>query len=163
MLFRSRGVFATNWLFAPNYDAAPNACADTIYGCWTAKALFVHANFANESGFTTTSMKNDWGFAKVGPGGLNGTTDLDVAPRTGFSLAGTNPASGDRVDVFGYPAAKKYTGKSLVYCDGTLSTDPKKLDETWQLPSCGLTAGSSGGPWFTSFSGGTGTIFSVYS
>jgi hypothetical protein len=68
------------------------------------------------------------------------------------------------VTVFGYPADSPYNGGQLYYCSGPVSPDPYQ-ETTDTGVSCAMTAGSSGGPWFTGFSTatGTGTIVSVSS
>jgi len=158
--------FATNWLFIPQFDSKPTyTCSDTEFGCWTATALVARREFANAGGFTTTATHYDWGFAVVGSGGKS-NAQLDATVGT-FSYSQAAMNANTLVDAFGYPAAQKYHGSDLVYCQGPIGFDthPGANSGTYRLP-CGMTGGSSGGPWFSGFNtttGDTGTIQSLNS
>ncbi len=156
--------FATNWLFIPEFDSHPTyTCSDTTYGCWTAQALVVNKGFANAGGFTTTATHYDWGLAVVGAGGKSNTL-LEATVGT-FSYSASAMSGGTVVDAFGYPAAQKYHGSDLVYCQGPIGFDSLAGNGTYKL-ACGMTGGSSGGPWFSGFNtatGDTGTIQSLNS
>ena len=156
-------AFATNWLFIPNFDGAPTfTCANTVYGCWTAKALVVHNGFASAGGFNTQATVYDFAFAVVGPGGKsNGQLDATVGS---FPIAYSGVSAGNTLYAFGYPAAGKYHGNDLTYCNGPIFTDTNNSNLTWGMV-CGMTGGSSGGPWLSSFnaSTGVGTLSSLNS
>ena len=157
--------FATNWLFIPQFDSSPTfTCANTAYGCWTATALVAHNGFASAGGFNTQATHYDWGFAVVGPGGKNGATQLDAAPIGTFAHQATAMGSSTIVDSFGYPAAGKYHGDDLTYCQNPLGFDVLTGNTNYKL-ACDMTGGSSGGPWLSGFdgTGNTGTIRSVNS
>jgi Trypsin-like peptidase domain len=147
-------AFATNWLFIPNFDGAPTfTCSNTIHGCWTAQALVVHRGYATAGGFNTQATVHDFAFAVVGPGGkTNSQLDATVGS---FPIAFSGVSSGNTLYAFGYPAAGKYRGKDLVYCSGPISQDSLNSNLTWSM-ACGMTGGSSGGPWLSSFNTGTG-------
>jgi hypothetical protein len=155
--------FATNWLFIPQFDSNPTyTCGSTAYGCWTASALVVNNGFASAGGFNTRATHYDWAFAVVGPGGKS-NTQLDSLGT--FGLQATSPLSGGTiVDAFGYPAAGKYHGSDLIYCEGPVGFDALTSNTNYKL-ACGMTGGSSGGPWFSGFTstGNTGTIRSLNS
>jgi hypothetical protein len=161
-------AFATNWMFVPSYDTAPapltasgSFCANTTYGCWTASALVVDNGFATAGSFNNQAVVNDFAFAVVGKGGKSGTADLDTtvgAQSVQFSAA----PSGSDTYLFGYPAAGKYKGNDLVYCRGPLGFDSNISNATYRV-ACNMTGGSSGGPWFSAFSSGSGTIISLNS
>jgi hypothetical protein len=157
--------FATNWLFIPEFDSSPTyTCANTTYGCWTAEALVVNKGFATAGGFNTQATHYDWGFAVVGPGGKSGTASLETTVGT-FNYAASSMSAGTSVDAFGYPAAQKYHGSDLVYCQGPIGFDSLAGNGTYKL-ACGMTGGSSGGPWFAGFdttNGNSGTIKSLNS
>lgn len=156
------GAFATNWMFIPSFDTAPTyTCANTTYGCWTATALFAPTAFANAGGFTDIATYNDWAFAVVGLGSKGGQLDAKVKS---FGIDMGAAAAGTKAYSFGYPAAGKYHGSDLTYCAGAITTDPNNGGKTWGL-GCDMTGGSSGGPWFTSFSEstGAGTVSSLNS
>jgi hypothetical protein len=164
--------FATNWVFIPNYDAAPaplstsnsSYCNDTHLGCWSAAALFVHDGYASESGFTPKATRFDFGFAMAGVGGHDGThLDAEVTPLAiDFSAVSTNNSV--QGWAFGYPAAQKYSGQDLTYCANGVTSDPYNSDLTNRLALCDMTGGSSGGPWIRSkTSAHNGVVFSLNS
>lgn len=156
--------FATNWLFIPEFDSAPTfTCASTVHGCWTASALVVHDGYASAGSFNTQATVHDFAFAVVGPGGKSGAAQLDATVGS-FSIAFSDVSAGQKLYAFGYPASGKYRGKDLTYCAGPIFTDTNNDDLTWGM-ECGMTGGSSGGPWLSSFSetSGSGTLSSVNS
>jgi hypothetical protein len=175
----TNGAFATNWMFIPDYDAKPTSlttdgsfCADTKYGCFTATALAVDSGFATAGGFNATATVNDFAFVVAG----NGDESLDqflsrnslTAQQITFENATTTsdatlPTLGDGTWLFGYPAAKKYKGTDLIYCKGPLGTDSLNGNATYGV-ACGMTGGSSGGPWLESLgTDGVGTAMSLNS
>ena len=162
------GEFATNWVFMPNWDAQPasfsGACTDTLYGCWTTAGgggLYVDRDFATAGAFNDQAVTHDWTFAVVGPGGLNGTTQLDTLLGSyPIAFSGTN--SGETLGAFGYPAAGKYHGNDLTYCSGSIFTDAGTSDLTWGMV-CGMTGGSSGGPWFDNYNAANQTNWTLAS
>ena len=161
----TNGAFATNWLFIPEYDTNPTLsdCQATTYGCWTADALVVHNGFATAGGFNTQATIHDFAFAVVGGGGKSGTAQLDATVGS-FGITFSGIAAGQKLYAFGYPAAGKYHGNDLVYCAGAIFTDSMNGDLTWGMP-CGMTGGSSGGPWLSGFdeTTGSGTLSSLNS
>jgi hypothetical protein len=163
----ANGQFATNWMFIPNYDAAPAAidlngsfCAQTKWGCWTATSLVVHNGYASAGGFNDQAVQYDWGFAVLGTGGKT-NTQLDAT--VGSQPVSFAPVSlGTTVSAFGYPAAGKYTGIDLIYCQGPVGSDAGTNGLTYGV-GCNMTGGSSGGPWLAPFDGASGTQISVNS
>ena len=140
------GTFATNWLFVPDYDEfATFTCENTRFGCWVADELYAHKAFATAGGFNDTAVQYDWGFAVVGADGKV-NSQLDAAVGGGFDLVIEAVSSGDTLTALGYPAAQKFNGQDLVYCRNAITTDPGTEGATWSMP-CGMTGGSSGGPW----------------
>ncbi len=136
-------------MFVPDYDTAPASldtsgsfCATTSLGCWTAQSLVVSGGFATA-------------------GGKSGTAQLDSTVG-GHPIGFSSVALKADTYLFGYPAAGKYGGKDLTYCRGPLGTDPLNANLTYRV-ACDMTGGSSGGPWFTPFSSGSGTLMSVNS
>ena len=67
-------------------------------------------------------------------------------------------------DAFGYPAAGRYHGNDLTYCQNPLGFDALTGNTNYKL-ACGMTGGSSGGPWLSGFdsTGNAGTIRSLNS
>jgi hypothetical protein len=149
-------AFARNWLFIPNFDASPTfTCGSTKYGCWTAQALVVHSGFATAGSFNTQATTHDFAFGVVAAGGKSGVNpQLDAAVGS-FGIAYSGVNAGNTLSAFGYPAAGKYHGNDLTYCQGPIFTDNLNRNLTWGM-GCGMTGGSSGGPWLSSFNAGTG-------
>lgn len=159
----SAGAFATNWMFIPQYDTSPTlTCPQTTYGCWTADSIFVHRGYATAGSFNTQATLHDWAYVVVGPGGHGGAASLEALGTFGFSSASF--AEGTSMRAMGYPAAGRYKGRDLIYCQGGIFFDPYNGDDTYGMP-CNMTGGSSGGPWFTGFdvTGNTGTLSSLNS
>ncbi|HEV8696696.1 MAG TPA: hypothetical protein VGQ89_03305 [Candidatus Limnocylindrales bacterium] len=156
--------FATNWTYVPSFDTAPTfTCAQSTYGCWTTVGggLVVHNGYASAGGFNTQATVHDFAIAIVGPGGKNGSTQLDSLGS--YPIGYPAISTGDRVHAFGYPAAGRYHGSDLTYCTGTTFNDPYNSNLTWGI-KCNMTGGSSGGPWLANFTqAGGGTLTSLNS
>ena len=158
--------FATNWVFVPEYDTIPTTkagCQGAINGCWTASALVVHEGYATAGAFNDQATVHDFAFAVVGGGGKSGTAQLDTTVGS-FPITFSGNFAGQKLYAFGYPAAGKYHGNDLVYCAGNVFTDEFNEDDTWGM-ACGMTGGSSGGPWLSGFNEttGSGTLSSLNS
>lgn len=151
------GEFATNWMFIPAFDLKPTyTCANTTFGCWTARALVVRREFATAGGFNNTAVQHDWAFAVVAGGGKQVSSNLQLDATVGGSFALDATAGvGSTLTALGYPAAGKYRGSDLVYCQGPVGTDPGTGNTTYAM-ACGMTGGSSGGPWLLNASAGYG-------
>jgi V8-like Glu-specific endopeptidase len=151
---QANNSFATNWMFIPDFDAAPSySCGATVYGCWTAQALVVDSGFATAGGFNAQATRHDYAFAVVGAGGDN-LAQLDGTVGS-FAIQFSGVSSRNTLYAFGYPAAGKYQGSDLTYCAGKIGTDPYNSGNTWSM-ACDMTGGSSGGPWLASFNENTG-------
>jgi hypothetical protein len=155
-------------MFVPSYDSAPatldtagSFCASTSLGCWTASALVVANGFATAGSFNDQAVVHDYAFAVVGAGGKSGTAQLDSTVG-GHPIQFSAVSGGADTYLFGYPAAGRYKGKDLVYCRGPLGFDPSTANTTYRV-DCNMTGGSSGGPWFSPFGAGSGTMMSVNS
>lgn len=139
---------ATNWMFVPNFDASPTfSCASTALGCWVADELYGRQAFYAAGAFNDTAVQNDWAIAVVGGAatGRNAGAQLDAVVGGGFPLQ-PDAARGQVATALGYPAAQKYNGRDLVYCRNPLGEDVSTNNTTWSM-ACGMTGGSSGGPW----------------
>lgn len=152
--------WATNWMFIPAYEdgGSFSSCENTTYGCWTAQQLTT-----TNAWYAGGEFADDTGFANMAPGGRTTTSTENLVDVVGNqNIAFTNPVLGATIFAFGYPVAKKYNGRDLIYCAGTavdgVLTGTAGLD-------CDMTGGSSGGPWYASFDVGTatGTAVSVNS
>jgi V8-like Glu-specific endopeptidase len=160
----TRKAFATNWLFIPQYDSSPTfTCGNTAYGCWTAKALVVHSGYATAGGFNNQAVLHDWAFAVVRGGGKTSTSDLALDATVGtFGTTFSEMSLNTVASAFGYPAAGKYHGNDLTYCQGPTTRDANPGTNNYKL-ACNMTGGSSGGPWFSGFDATTGSSGTVRS
>jgi hypothetical protein len=166
-------AFATNWMFVPAYEDGGSivtsgsthsfTCDTTKFGCWTATALTTTTAWATGNS-SPAAFNNDYAFATVGPGGKTATSNTQLDATVGANAIDFNVGHPTQVYAFGYPQASPYDGQKLIYCAGT------DVADTWGGTSdfglnCGMTGGSSGGPWFVDFkaTSGTGTLTSVNS
>lgn len=139
-----RSTTATNWMFIPQFDSAPSyTCGSTTYGCWSGTSVYGDTEFLNAGGFNDAAVTHDWAFVRVGRGGTD-NTQLDALGS--FNLDAPGLALGSTVGAYGYPAAQRYKGKDLTYCQGPVSEDSRSSNLTWGL-ACNMTGGSSGGGW----------------
>lgn len=130
--------FASNWMFVPDYETGRTFNCDAArFGCWTAQTL------VTTTAWRDSNFNEDYAFAVVGAGGKTGQTlQLDVV--VGSQPITFNLAYPREVFAFGYPAAKKYSGQTLVYCSGTPVADTWGNSTDYGL-ACDMTGGSSGG------------------
>lgn len=142
-------LFATNFLFMPDFDASTNGntrdCAATLYGCWTATSLVTTLAWSNGD------FDDDYGFAVMTDGGTKYSSLEDTVGAQEIAFNQGHPMN---VHAFGYPHASPYDGTVLTYCSGTDVSDPYGAT-TFGL-KCDMTGGSSGGPWFMGFDEDTG-------
>lgn len=126
------GAFSSNFIFVPAYKdgAAP-------LGKWPARALFAPKEWTDSG-----NMQYDTGFAVVAQ--VGGKSLAAVAGAAGVAF---NQAPGLTYKAFGYPAARPFTGQTLVSCYGKASNDAINPQFQTQGIPCDMTGGSSGGPW----------------
>ncbi|WP_043635953.1 trypsin-like serine peptidase [Nonomuraea candida] len=144
------GEWAANWTFVPGYGTnGPHP-----YGQYTARRMFVTGPW---------SRSGDDNY-DVGMVALATSRGRHVADVVGTQEIAFNARRGGQAFGFGYPADPPYDGGHLVYCAGRLKKDPHGQTRDQGL-GCDMTAGSSGGPWMTSFdtTTGKGTITSLSS
>ncbi|NUK03200.1 peptidase [Streptomyces lunaelactis] len=135
-----QGAWHTNWVFVPGYNNG-----QAPYGQWSATKTFSTTQWV-----ASEDINYDVGAAVVAP--LGGRTLTATVGAQGLSFnGGYNKA----MYAFGFPAAAPYDGTKLIYCSGNSSKD--WLFSQDHSLGCNMTGGSSGGPWFTSFSEATGT------
>jgi V8-like Glu-specific endopeptidase len=144
------GAWATNWMFVPDFQDSSHDfnCATTASGCWTAETLVTSSAWADDGDFDY-----DVAFAIVGPGGKDSTSNTDLDSVGDQAIAFTTTRTNTATYSFGYPQARPYTGNVLSYCTGTTTLDTYSYD--YGL-ACGMTGGSSGGPWYRDFNATTG-------
>jgi len=146
------GAWTTNWTFVPGYTNGKDP-----YGSYTARQFYVASQWS-----TRGDNNYDVAFVALNPAVLGGTTVTAGQEVGGQGIEfGAQPA---REVAFGYPADPPYSGGQLAYCSGKVSPDPYGGTTDTGL-NCPMTAGSSGGPWLSSFNraAGTGIISSVSS
>jgi V8-like Glu-specific endopeptidase len=135
-----QGNWHTNWVFVPAYSNG-----QAPYGQWSATKTF-----STDQWVASEDINYDVGAAVVAP--LGGKKLAETVGAQGLSFnGGYNKA----MYAFGFPAASPYDGTKLIYCSGNSSKD--FLFSKDHSLGCNMTGGSSGGPWFTSFSEATGT------
>ncbi|MDH2425249.1 hypothetical protein [Sphaerisporangium sp. TRM90804] len=143
------GAWAQNWTFVPGY-----ASGRRPYGVFAARRMFVPEPWARGG-----DDDHDVAMVAVAPSGGRRLNDVVGGQRIAF-----NQPRGMAAHGFGFPADPPYDGEHLVYCAGVARGDPhgQTLDQGLR---CDLTAGSSGGPWLSSFdpASGRGVITSVSS
>jgi hypothetical protein len=166
-------AFARSVIFIPNQDGTTGAgtdrvCSNDPIGCWTTSFGVVDT---------------DWS-SRVFPANIPWDYAYYVVNDTGAHTAGRNAAvdvldvaAGDLAVQFTAPGATAYThalgysyadDPSFMYCAQNLGTESSYGD--WWLSQCGLSGGSSGGPWMQPVGGtdgdsdgGDGPIISVNS
>lgn len=131
------GDFHTNWSFVPAYNS------DRSLGTFVAEYLYTSSAWA-----TSGEFGEDFGAARVYQKTTGTLTATIGASRPVSTVAGTaDDQLGKRRESFGYPAAGKFNGQHLRYCDSYVSrTDSNATPRTMAIP-CDMTGGSSGGGW----------------
>jgi len=161
-------AFARNVLFIPNQAGTTGSgtdlnCSNDPLGCWTPSFGVVDRNWTTRT--FPDNIPWDYAFYVVtNTGAHTGTgnyTALDsaVVPLT---VQFTAPAV-DENDASDYTHALGYSysdDPNFMYCAEDMTTEG---NANWWLPSCGLSGGSSGGPWVQNMAGGTGDLMSVNS
>ena len=158
--------FARNVLFIPNQDGTTGTgtdtnCGNDPIGCWAPSYGVVDANW------TTRTFPNnvEWDYAYyVVPlsgvhSGATSNESLEAAVDE-LPLPFTLPTAGNRTHALGYSYSED---PNFMYCAEDLGVETPGVD--WWLGSCGLSGGSSGGPWVQPMdeSTGSGPIVSVNS
>jgi hypothetical protein len=167
--------FARNVLFIPDQAGTTGSgtdgnCNNDPLGCWVADFGVVDVNWTTQSFPDNVAwdyayyVVEDVADAHQGPGG----DILDAEAKTmaiQFTVPAADDAANDGPGAPDYTHAMGYSysdDPNFMYC----AEDMQDMDTAnWWLPSCGLSGGSSGGPWFQPLdeSNGTGPIISVNS
>ncbi len=134
------GAWANNWTFVPGYESGRQP-----YGSYPARRMFVAGPWARDA-----DDSFDVGMVAVTDSGGRHLSDAVGAHAIGF-----NGTRGQQTYAFGFPADPPYNGDHLLYCAGRPHDDPYKKTQDQGL-GCDLTAGASGGPWFSGFDAATG-------
>ena len=129
------GAFYKNFLFVPAYrdGSAP-------YGKFAASELLTTPGWASSGQWGV-----DLGAAVVGTNasGLTLSDAVDEAPIV------FNAPRNQAYRMYGYPAAKKFSGLRLRVCQTAWSMDDGSATPATKGAACDMTGGSSGGPWVT--------------
>ena len=163
-------AFARNVLFIPNQADTTGSgtdlnCSNDPFGCWTPSFGVVDVNW------TTRTFPDNvtWDYAYYvfndtshsGAGGGTGVV-LDTSV-TSIPISFQVPNFDVANSLSDYTTALGYSydeDPKFMYC----AEEMEQLDQAnWWLGSCGLSGGSSGGPWMQPFNGGTGSLISVNS
>lgn len=157
-------AFARNVLFIPNQAGTTGAgtdqnCGNDPFGCWSPTHAVVDNDWASQT--FPANIPWDVGYYVVPDSGAHsGNTSNEVLDGAVGSLAvlfdgGT---SGDPATALGYSYDDD---PDFMHCSENLAVESDYGD--WWLGLCGLSGGSSGGPWLQPTDGGNGPIISVNS
>lgn len=158
-------AFATNVMFIPDQSASGTAtdlnCSNDIYGCWLPNRGVVDVNYTTR--VFPDNDKWDYAYYVVPDSGAhqNGVTtnvspSLDTAVGS-LEIQFSAPSLTNKTFAMGYSYSED---PKFMYCSEGLT---QYNADDWFLPSCGLTGGSSGGPWIQASNPGSGPIMSVNS
>jgi hypothetical protein len=164
-------AFARNVLFIPdqvntNGSGTDSNCSNDPLGCWVADFGVVDTNWTTRT--FPDNIPWDYAFYVVSDigahqdGYIPNTEDaLDTAAGA-MALDFTDPAVDDSGTAdFTFGMGYSYSDDpNFMYCAEDMTTEGTA---NWWLPSCGLSGGSSGGPWLQPPQNGSGPIISVNS
>jgi hypothetical protein len=134
------GSWMRNVIFCPQYENG-----NTPYGCWAARDLEVPSDWINAR---PNDYHQDFGMIIVAPNTEGLLTD--VVGGVGWTY---NQAANQTFYAYGYPAASPYDGQTRKSCEGATGTNWKHGGGNVVSIPCGMTGGSSGGPWFIQLNG----------
>ena len=160
-------AFARNVLFIPDQAETTGTgtdlnCTNDPIGCWAPNFGVVDVNWTTRTFPDNVHwdyafyVVNDTGAHSAGLSAASDTLDAAVIP---MDVSFAAPVAGNVTHALGYSYS---VDPQFMYC-----SDPMQNmnADNWFLPNCGLTGGSSGGPWSQPFdvSTGNGPIISVNS
>lgn len=164
-------AFARNVLFIPDQAETTGSntdlnCSNDPLGCWAPAGGIVDVNWTTRTFPDNIAwdyayyVVNDSGSHIAGISGSYTDPSLDLIAGSlaiDFNLLQYNTTdASDVTTALGYSYSED---PKFMYCQEDMTTEGSF---NWWLPSCGLSGGSSGGPWIQS-AGGTGPIISVNS
>lgn len=166
-------AFARNVLFIPNQDGTTGSgtdsnCSNDPVGCWAPSFGVVDTDWTNRS--FPDNIPWDYAYYVVNDtgahtGASSSSDALDIAVGS-IDINFTAPEVNDGDNSAISPDFTHGLGYSFsddpffMYCAEDMTTEGT---DNWWLPSCGLSGGSSGGPWIQPLSNGTGPLMSVNS
>jgi V8-like Glu-specific endopeptidase len=142
------GRWYRDWVFVPRYHRGKRP-----FGTWVSSRAYAPSNWTRRHRFGS-----DWAIVKFRE--RNGRRLQRVV--YGNRVRTDRGPSQRNVRVWGYPAEGRYSGRTAVRCQGRTTRWRGTADAKVR---CGMTGGSSGGPWLLAGSRGVnvGTIFAVTS
>lgn len=156
-------VFSSNAIFIPSQDDGGTDgtdfdCSNDPIGCWSIDHGVV------DEGWTTRTFPDniawDYGYYVVSDTGAHqgsaADDALDVAAGS-MAIDFATPTTGAAATALGYSYS---FDPNFMYCQEAMGTNGSA---NYWLDSCGLTGGSSGGPWLQPLDGGNGSMISVNS
>jgi hypothetical protein len=164
--------YARNVLFIPDQAGTTGSgtdtnCANDPLGCWVPSFGVVDVEW------TTRTFPDNiaWDYAyyvvddtgahagNYAPDALDSAVDTLAVPFSTPYSDDTDPgaSSVDFTHALGYSYSED---PKLMYCAEDMTTEGSV---NWWLPSCGLSGGSSGGPWVQPMTAGDGPVISVNS
>lgn len=170
-------AFARNVLFIPNQASTTGSgtdtnCSNDPMGCWAPHFAVVDDDWSSR--VFPENIPWDYGYYVVKDSGAHagagGESALQAAAgsmvqsfATPYSYDGVpGPTSLDYTHALGYSYSED---PNFMYCAQDMTTEDYKVGQTknWWLANCGLSGGSSGGPWVQPMVSGDGPIISVNS
>jgi hypothetical protein len=170
-------AFARNVLFIPNQGATTGSgtdsnCSNDPMGCWAPHFAVVDDDWSSRT--FPNNIPWDYAYYVVADSGAHSGTGVEsglqaaagnmhVSFATPYSYDGNPGASSiDYTHALGYSYSED---PNFMYCAQDMTTEDYKVGQTenWWLANCGLSGGSSGGPWVQPMASGDGPIISVNS
>jgi len=161
-------AFARNVMFIPDQAGTTGSgtdlnCSNDPYGCWMPAFGVVDQNWTTRT--FPDNIPWDYAFYVVNDTGAHSGAGSDGAldMATGaLELSFNQPlyddsGDGDFTHALGYSYSED---PNFMYCAEDMTTEGTA---NWWLPSCGLSGGSSGGPWIQPLIDGDGPVISVNS
>ena len=134
------GSWMRNVIFCPQYENG-----NTPYGCWAARDLEVPSDWINAR---PNDYHHDFGMMIVAPN--NEGVMTDVVGGAGWAY---NQPANQTFYAYGYPAAAPFDGQIRKSCEDAIGTTWRHGGGNVVSIRCGMTGGSSGGPWFIQING----------
>lgn len=167
-------AFARSVMFIPNQDettasGTDRTCGNDPLGCWVPSFGVVDVNWTTRT--FPDNIAWDYAFYVVNDSGahragFNSASDLLDSAAGSLAVQFTSVNVNDGTAGGGTPDFTHALGYSysddpkFMYCAEDMTTEGAY---NWWLPSCGLSGGSSGGPWIQPMTSGGGPIISVNS
>jgi hypothetical protein len=160
-------AFARNVLFIPNQadtqgTGTDRNCANDPLGCWVPSFGVVDTNWTTR--VFPDNIPWDYAFYVVGDSGAHEAGYGSAADALDAAVGPMDTTfNAPALDTLGHALGYSYSeDPKFMYCADNLTTEGAY---NWWLPNCGLSGGSSGGPWAQPFnlSTGNGLVISVNS